>query len=65
MKITHVHEKTTRNGNSSLKRINKITKNRCSLKKGLHSDSSFVLSIKCFKCLLTLGSNGVMTIYLF
>ena len=54
----------TRNGNSNLKQINKITKTRCSLKKnkGLHSDSGFILWIKC---LLTLSNNGVMSLYLF
>ena len=60
---------TTRNGNSKLKRINKTTKTWCSpkkkKKKDLHSDLGFILSIKCFKCLLTLSNNGVMTLHLF
>ena len=57
---------TTRNGNSNLKLINKITKARCSLKgKGLHSDLGYILSNKCLKCLLTLSNNGVMIPYLF
>ena len=58
------HLITTRNENtgSNLKRISKITKTRCSIKKnGLHSDSGFILSIKCRQCLLTSNDNSVMT----
>ena len=36
-----------------------------SKKKGLHSNSGFILSITCLKCLLTLGNNGAMTLYVF
>ena len=32
---------------------------------GLYSDSGFIFSIKCLKCLLTLSNNGIMTLYLF
>ena len=60
------HVIRAKNRNSTLKRINKIKKTRCSLKKkkkkGLHSDSDFILSIKY---LLTLSNNGVITLYLF
>ena len=59
------HVIKTRNGNSNLKRINKITKTRCyqkKKKKGLHSDSDLILSIKCQ---LTLSNNVVITLYLF
>ena len=40
-------KKQTRNENNNLKRINKITKTRFSLKKTFHSDSGFILSVKC------------------